>query len=95
VSAARDVREDRAAPPEGSADAATPEGVFPDASFDAAFRKYTPPRSVFSPYYSWDAHMALDLMVVRRASGAVHISSMFQTVGTENIGARVSVGGIN
>jgi hypothetical protein len=76
-----------------AADAAAPEGVLPDASFDAEFRKYLPPRNVFSPYYSWDAHMALNLTVVRRASGAIHISTMFQTVGTENLGARVGVGG--
>ena len=70
-----------------------PQGLFPDASLDAAFRKYTPPRNVFSPYYSWDAHMALDVTIVRRGRGALAFSSMFQTVGTENITKRVSVGG--
>jgi hypothetical protein len=76
-----------------SMDDAAPQGLFPDASVDTTFRKYTPPRSVFSPYYSWDAHMALNLTILRRGSRALNISSMFQTVGTENIKERVSVGG--
>jgi hypothetical protein len=74
-------------------DDAAPQGLFPDASFDAVFRKHTPPRNVFSPYYSWDAHMALDVTVVRRGRGALTFSSLFQSVGTENITKRVSVGG--
>jgi hypothetical protein len=69
------------------------QGVFPDASFDATFRKYTPPENVFSPFYSWDAHMALNLTTFRKGSGAVNIAGFFQSVGTENLGSRVSVGG--
>lgn len=80
------------APASSLADAA-PQGLFPDAALDAAFRKYTPPRNVFSPYYSWDGQMALDVTVVRRGRGALAFSSLFQTVGTENITKRVSVGG--
>jgi hypothetical protein len=69
------------------------QGVFPNASFDAMFRKYTPPENVFSPVYSWDAQMALNVTVFRKASSAVYVSSLFQTVGTENLGSKVSVGG--
>ena len=69
------------------------QGGFPDASFEAAFRKYTPPKNVFSPFYSWDAHMALDLTVFRKGSGAVNFQGIFQSVGTENLGSKVSVGG--
>jgi hypothetical protein len=69
------------------------QGGFPDASFDAAFRKYTPPKNIFSPFYSWDAHMALNLTVYRKGSGAVSFHGIFQSVGTENLGSKVSVGG--
>lgn len=69
------------------------EGGFPDATFDVMFRKYTPPDNVFSPFYSWDAHMAVDATIFRRASNAIGIAATFQTVGTENLGSKVSVGG--
>jgi hypothetical protein len=48
---------------------------------------------VFSPYYSWDAHLAMDVTLVRRGRGAVAFSSLFESVGTENINNRVTVGG--
>ena len=67
--------------------------VLPDASFEAMFRKYTPPTNDFSRLYSWDAEMALNVTVVRVGSGRVNFRSTFQTVGTENIGSQVSVGG--
>ena len=76
-----------------SATAPLEEGSFPDAVFDATFRKYTPPDNIFSPFYSWDAHMALDVTVVRKGPDALVFAAMFQTVGTENLGSRVSVGG--
>jgi hypothetical protein len=69
------------------------QGGFPEASFDAAFRKYTPPKNVFSPFYSWDAHMALNLTGFRKGSSAVTFRGVFQSVGTENLGSKVSVGG--
>jgi hypothetical protein len=69
------------------------QGGFPDASFDLMFRKYTPPRNTFSPFYAWDAEMALRLTVFRKGPGAVTFTSVFQAVGTENFGSRVSVGG--
>ena len=69
------------------------QGGFPDASFDAAFRKYTPPKNKFSPFYAWDAHMALGLTVFRTGSSAVQFTGLFQTIGTENLGSKVSVGG--
>jgi len=69
------------------------QGGFPDASFDLMFRKFTPPANVFAPYYSWDAQMGLDLTVARNGANAVDFTTVFQTVGTENIGTRVSVGG--
>jgi len=70
------------------------QGGFPDASFEMAFQKYTPPaKNVYSPYYSWDADMALDLTVFRKGSSALDFEAVFQTAGTENLGAQVSVGG--
>jgi hypothetical protein len=83
---AAQARGDSASDPQG-------QGGFPDASFEAAFRKYTPPKNVFSPFYSWDADMTLSLTVVRKGSGAVSFQGLFQSVGTENLGSRVSVGG--
>ena len=74
-------------------DEALPEGLFPGASLDAEFRKSTPPRNAFSPYYSWDGHLAMDVTIVRQGRGALAFSSMFQTVGTANINKRVGVGG--
>lgn len=74
-------------------DEAVPEGLFPGASLDAEFRKYTPPRNAFSPYYSWDGHLAMDVTIVRQGRSALAFSSMFQTVGTANINKRVGVGG--
>ena len=78
----------------GNSAVGTPgQGGFPDASFDAAFRKYTPPKNIFSPFYSWDAHMALNLTVFRKGPGAVSFQGIFQSVGTQNLGSKVSVGG--
>ena len=69
------------------------QGGFPDASFEASFRQYAPPGNVYSPYYSWDAHMGLALTVYRKGSGAVDFGAVFQTAGTENLGAQVGIGG--
>src|SRR5262245_37082838 len=69
------------------------QGAFADASFDTTFRKYTPPRNKFSPFYSWDAWMALDITVFRRTPGAVSFTGIMQAIGTENLGPQVSVGG--
>jgi hypothetical protein len=67
--------------------------VLPDASFEAMFRKYTPPANEFSRLYSWDAYLGLNVTVVRAGSSRVKFWSTFQTAGTENIGSQVSVGG--
>lgn len=69
------------------------QGAVPDASFDVSFRKYTPPKNVFSPYYAWDATMELRLTAFRRGASAVNFRGVVQTVGTENFGSSVSVGG--
>ena len=69
------------------------QGALPDASFATAFRKYTPPRNRFSPFYSWDAEMALNLTLFRKGPGAVRFRGVMQTLGTENLGSKVSVGG--
>jgi len=80
-----------AAPPAGEAQR---QGGFPDASFETAFQKYMPPaKNVYSPYYSWDAEMGLDLTVFRWGANAVDFGAVFQTAGTENLGAKVGVGG--
>ena len=76
-----------------SADGAPAQGLLPDASFEAMFRKYTPPANILSPFYSWDARMNLDLTVYRKGSSAVTWGAVFQTVGTENLGSQISVGG--
>jgi hypothetical protein len=78
---------------ESPVDEPTTFDVLPDATFGARFRKYTPPQNVFSPFYSWDADMSLDLTLVRRGPGAVRLSSMFQTAGTKNLGSKIAVGG--
>lgn len=48
---------------------------------------------MYSPYYSWDAEMALDLTVVQSGANAMGFVAVFQTAGTENLGAQVGVGG--
>jgi hypothetical protein len=67
--------------------------LFPESTFGATFRKYFPPETVFSPFYSWDADMSLDLTIVRRGPDALQFSTMFQTAGTTNLGSKVSVAG--
>jgi hypothetical protein len=67
-------------------------GVLTDAQFSISFRKYTPPADEFSPFYSWDAEMALDFAAVRHGADAVDASALIQTVGTGNVGSKVSVG---
>jgi hypothetical protein len=69
------------------------EGVLGDAWFDTTFRKYGPPENRFSPYYSWDAEMALSLTVFRKGPRALIFRGVMQAVGTENLGSKVSVGG--
>ncbi|HUQ71575.1 MAG TPA: hypothetical protein VM165_18750 [Planctomycetaceae bacterium] len=88
----------RAAPVHAQAgDAAVPStgglAIFPDASFDAMFRKFAPPATDFSPVYSWDAHMGLDVTVLRTGPGAISFRSTFQSVGTENLDSQIGVGG--
>ena len=74
---------------------AVPPGplVLPDAAFDVTFQKFTPPANAFSPYYAWDARMGMDLTLLRRGVRAFQFVGVIQTVGTENLGTRVSVGG--
>ena len=79
----------------GKEPAATAPGlaVLDDASFDAMFRKFTSPSTDFSRLYSWDAHMALKVSVLRKGRDALRFHSTFQSVGTENLGSQISVGG--
>ncbi|HEX7798252.1 MAG TPA: hypothetical protein VF456_28005 [Vicinamibacterales bacterium] len=70
----------------------TTSSVLTDAEFSISFRKYTPPTNDFSPFYSWDAEMALNFSAVRHGSDAVDASALIQTVGTQNLGSRVSIG---
>ena len=67
--------------------------MLPDASFGAMFRKYTPPANDYAAVYSWDADMAVNLTVFRAGTSSMHFKSTFQTLGTENVKARVGVGG--
>jgi hypothetical protein len=69
------------------------QGLVPDASFEAMFRKYTPPNSIVSPFYSWDARMNLNITILRKGPSALTWGAVFQTVGTGNLGSKVSVGG--
>jgi hypothetical protein len=70
----------------------SPSSVLTDAEFFVSFRKYTPPTNDFSPFYSWDAEMGVDFTAVRHGSDAVTASALIQTVGTQNVGSRVSIG---
>jgi len=69
------------------------QGAFADASFEMMLRRHAPPANPFSPFYAWDAHMALRLTILRRGSRAVDFAGAVQSVGTESFGSRVSVGG--
>lgn len=69
------------------------QGALPDAAFSATFRKFLSSDSLFSPFYSWDAAMSLDVTAYRAGSQALAFEATFQSVGTENLGATVSVGG--
>jgi hypothetical protein len=73
--------------------ATEPQGGFPDASFETLLRLYTPPSNAFSPYFAWDAHMALGVTLYRKGAHAFVFGTTFQSVGTESIRSRVSVGG--
>jgi hypothetical protein len=79
----------------GNQSAATAEGiaVLPDASFEGMFRKFASPSTDFSRLYSWDAQMALGVSVLRKGRDALLFRSTFQSVGTENVGSQISVGG--
>jgi len=70
------------------------EQQLPRATFALMFRKYTAPRTPFSPYHSWDVSMRLRLVLWRMGAGAVTFTNEVQSVGTENFGSRVSVGGV-
>jgi hypothetical protein len=83
----------RAAAPAQAQSGPPPQGGFPDASFDVVFQKFVPPANAFSPYYSWDARMGLDLTVARNGANVVDFATVFQTVGTQNIRSKVRVGG--
>lgn len=83
--------EAQSAPP--AAEAGRDEGVLPDAAFGASFRKYVATSGVYSPYFSWDADMSLALTVFRKGADAADFGAVFQTVGTESLGSKVSVGG--
>jgi len=72
---------------------ASAASVPPDTTFDIEFRKFLRPDNVFSPYYSWDGRLSLRLTVLRRGAGALKVTALVQTVGTENLGTRVGVGG--
>jgi hypothetical protein len=67
--------------------------VFPAIVFDVGYQKFLPPSSAYSPYYSWDTHLAFDATMTRRGRSAVEFAGMVQTAGTENFGSRIGVGG--
>ncbi len=69
------------------------QGGFPDAAFETLLRLYTPPANAFSPYFAWDAHMATGVTLYRKGQHEMLFGSVFQSVGTESIRSRVSVGG--
>jgi len=69
------------------------QGLLPDMAFETGFRKFALAKNTFSPYYSWDADMGVDLTVYRKGRGGLQFLSIFQTVGTSNLGAKIGVGG--
>lgn len=79
--------------PEAPVGEGRPQGGLADAVFEASFQKFMPPETIYSPYYSWDAAMGLDLTVFRKGSSAFGFTGVVQTAGTENLGTKVGVGG--
>jgi hypothetical protein len=69
-----------------------PQGALPDAAFQMAFRKYTRAASAYAPFYSWDAHIGLAVTAYRWGAQDIEVTSIIQTIGTENLGRKVSVG---
>jgi len=69
------------------------QGAFPDAALDIGYRTFAGPQTEFSPFYSWDAHFAFDVTVVRAGRHSVAAETMFESVGTEKLGSRIGVGG--
>ena len=69
------------------------QGPLAEAAFDAQFRKYTPPRDDFSPFYSFDASLGLNITLMRRGPHAVDFVAVVESVGTESLGSRIGVGG--
>lgn len=87
--------QDRAPDATGVADTAGDAGglrVLSDADFQLGFRKYVTTTAEFSPFYSWDADMGIDLSAVRKGNHAVDVAALIQTVGTENLRSKISVG---
>ena len=58
----------------------------PGASSMRRSARYTSSGNVFSPYYSWDAHLAMDVTIVRRGRGALAFSSMSRASGPRTSG---------
>jgi len=75
-----------------AAQSALPDGVFPQAHFQITYEKYVDRPEEYAPLYSWDAWMQLDATVWRRHANAVAVTADIQTVGTENLHSKVSVG---
>lgn len=68
------------------------QSFFPDATFTTMFRKYSAPNNEFTPFYSWDAEMSVDVTVYRRGTGAIVFSGLMQAIGTQSFGSSVGVG---
>jgi hypothetical protein len=67
--------------------------VLPVVAFDVVYLKFLGLTTPFSPYYSWDARLAFDTVVVRRGRQGLEFAGVVQSAGTENFGSRIGVGG--
>lgn len=70
-----------------------PQGFFPDTVFTASWAKFFPPRTPYSDFFSWQATMGTDMTVVRKGRSQLNFKAEFQTVGTKNVGHKVSIAG--
>jgi hypothetical protein len=76
----------------GSQIAVEPQGVLPQSVVQVEFRKYVPPSRVYSPFFSWDALLGVDATAFRKGPHGIDIAAVIQSVGTENLGSRISIG---
>ena len=67
-------------------------GMFPEAQFEGSFQKYLS-RDIFSPFFSWNGSMGIDINVYQKGNNSIYFKSDFQTVGAQKTESKINVAG--